>query len=153
MNSYWTSLYIWIVFRVVDKDSNTFWANFLGSVSKHKKHRINHIAFSTAIWTNNGGETFVKWPQHLFPSITLEIDVVYVCNDQSWTIGLHCACWCWRRRNVNIPNTNSTCIRLFLVFSIVNFFINNVSIWIFQLFYSRYVSSLMTLFPNSIFNI
>lgn len=43
------ALNIWVVLRVVYKNSNTFGSNFLCSVSKDKKHGINNVAFATSV--------------------------------------------------------------------------------------------------------
>ena len=86
VDSYRAALYIGEIFRVVDKDGNTFGTNFLCSISEHKKHGVNDITFTTTIWSDDGGKAFVEGTEDLFTGIALKIRIFNVSDNQTRTI-------------------------------------------------------------------
>ena len=41
---------------VVDEHTQLFRPDLVGTVTKHKQHRVNDIRLATTIWTNDGSE-------------------------------------------------------------------------------------------------
>ena len=94
--------------RVMNQHWNLLGSNLLGTITKDKKHRVNHVAFATTIGAHNGWKTLMERSQSLFSIVRLEILVLNVSDHQPWPVTFKGQCW-WRWRwNVNAIDVNST---------------------------------------------
>ena len=107
-----------MIFRTVNQARDLFQSNFIGPITKNKKHRVNHIGFARTIRAYNGSKTFVKWSQCLFSSIGFKVFILNMSDYQSGTFALKCQWRGWGRGNVNSINMYST------------IFISNFVFWI-----------------------
>lgn len=56
MHLYSAALDVLVLVRAVNKHRQLFGPDFLGSVSKYKEHRVDHVGFPTAVWTDDAGK-------------------------------------------------------------------------------------------------
>ena len=93
---------------VMNQHWNLLGSNLLGTITKDKKHRINHITFATTIRTHNGRKTLMERSQSLFSIVRLEILVLDVSDHEPRPVtfkGQGRWRWGW---NVNAIDVNST---------------------------------------------
>ena len=94
--------------RVMNQHWNLLGSNLLGTITKDKKHRVNHVAFATTIGAHNGWKTLMERSQSLFSIVRLEILVLNVSDHQPRPVTFKGQCW-WRWRwDVNPIDVNST---------------------------------------------
>ena len=94
--------------RVMNQHWNLLGPDLLGTITKDKKHGINHVTFAATIGTHNGWKTLVERPQSLFSIVRLEILVLNVGDHEPWPVAFE-GQGRWRRRwNVNAVDMNST---------------------------------------------
>ena len=95
-----------MVFGVVNQNGDFLGPDLLGAIAEHKQHRVDHVAFATAVGTDDRGEAFVKRPQVLFAGIRLEVFVLNVGDHKARALALKGQRWRRWRRDINTVNVD-----------------------------------------------
>ena len=114
-----------MVFGIVNQHGDFLRSDLLSAIAEHKQHRVDHVAFATAVGTDDRGEAFVKRPQVLFAGIRLEVFVLNVGDHKARALALEGQRWRRWRRDINTVNVDPAILIANFFASIFNLILEN----------------------------